>query len=293
MHGTRKKLVLKMRKFVHHRYQLKEQKAGGNKDKIMDLQIESKVAFISGSTKGIGLATAEVLAQEGAYVILNGRTKDGIDTAIEKIKEKGMDTSRISGMACDFSKPEEVRNLITKLDDVDILINNVGIFEVKDFVEITDQDWELFFQVNVMSGVRLSRALLPQMLERDWGRVIFISSESGLNIPKDMIHYSVTKTAILGLARGLAKLTTGTGVTVNSILPGPTITSGFDKMMPEGGDFQAFQKKFFQEARPTSILQRFEDPPEIAHLIAYVASPLSSGTNGASLRVDGGAVDFI
>lgn len=259
----------------------------------MDLQIRSKTAFISGSTQGIGFAIAEALAKEGATVIINGRKQESIDEAIDKMKKDQIDVSKVSGISCDFAKPEDVEKLIPKLKDVDILVNNVGIFKNQEFTEISDADWERFFQVNVMSGVRLSRALFPEMKKKDWGRIIFISSESGFNIPKEMVHYGVTKTAILALSRGLAKQTTGTGITANSVLPGPTKTEGNLKNVPEDMSFDEYQKQFFEDARPTSILKRFAKPEEVANLVAYIASPLSSATNGASLRVDGGIVDTI
>lgn len=258
----------------------------------MDLQLKSKTVFISGSTKGIGFATAKALSKEGAHVVINGRTWESVDQAIIKLNQNG-ETSTVTGVACDFSKPEEVDSLIERVGPVDILINNVGIFENLDFLEITDAEWEKMFQVNVMSGVRLSRVMLPKMLERDWGRIIFVSSESALNIPVEMIHYGMTKTAMLAVSRGLAEMAKGTNVTVNSVLPGPTWTAGLEKNLKAGQSFEKFSRAFFKEARPTSLLQRFAQPEEVANMLTYLASPLSSATNGASLRVDGGVVKTI
>jgi len=258
----------------------------------MDLKLTGKKVFISGSTKGIGYATAKTLAEEDARVIINGRTRDSVDEAVKRMN-KDLDRPAVMGLACDFSRPEEVVRLIEKIGDVEVLINNVGIFENKDFADITDADWNEIYQVNVMSGVRLSRAFLPKMLEKNRGRIIFISSESAINIPPGMIHYGLSKTALLALSRGLAKITEGSAVTVNSILPGPTKTEGFEKSIPKNQPVEEFEEKFFKKARPTSIIKRFADPQEVANLAAYVASPLSSATNGASLRVDGGVVDTI
>lgn len=259
----------------------------------MDLQLKNKRVFISGSSKGIGFATAKTLAKEGAEVIINGRTQSSVQQALEQMKSEGIPVDKIKGEACDFSKPEEVKTLIPKLGKIDILINNVGLYQPKGFLEITDEDWEALFQLNVMSGVRLTRALLPAMIKQNWGRVIFISSESALNLPEEAIHYGVTKTALLGLSRGIAETLKGTEVTVNSILPGPTNTEAVKNMLKEGQTLEDLEKTFFQKIRPTSILQRFTDPQEVANLIAFVASPLSSGTQGASLRVDGGTVKTI
>lgn len=260
----------------------------------MDLNLKNKRAFISGSTKGIGFAIARTLLAEGAQVIINGRSRESVDEAIAKLKQKIPDAN-VSGIPCDFSKAEEVKRLLNKLEEIDILVNNVGIFGQKDFVELEDEEWQKIYEVNVMSGVRLSRALLPGMLERDWGRIIFISSESGLNIPVEMIHYGMTKTAQLGLSRGIAEITKGTRVTVNSVLPGPTLSEGVKEMagIHDEESKKKTEKEFFDKARPTSLLQRFADPQETANLVAYVASPLSSATNGASLRVDGGVVKTI
>lgn len=263
----------------------------------MDLQLKGKKALVTGSTAGIGFAIAKQLAAEGTHVYINGRTQSRIDTAAEKIKNEAPD-GQIDGIAADFSKKDEVNALVEKLPEVDILINNVGIFEPKPFEEITDEDWYQFFELNIMSGVRLSRHYFPKMLKNNWGRIIFISSESAINIPEEMIHYGATKTTQLAISRGLAELTRGTNVTVNTVLPGPTksegITAFIDGMAKQQNkSAEAVEKDFFKEARPTSLLQRFASTDEIAHLVTYLASPLSSATNGAALHVDGGVVKSI
>jgi NAD(P)-dependent dehydrogenase (short-subunit alcohol dehydrogenase family) len=263
----------------------------------MDLQLTNKTAFISGSTAGIGFATAKRLAQEGAAVILNGRSEQRVQEAIKRLQEQ-VPGANISGAAADFSKAKEVQDLLTHIDAVDILINNAGIFEPKNFVDIPDEDWFNFFEVNVMSGIRLSRYLLPRMLSRNWGRIIFISSESAINIPEEMIHYGMTKTAQLSVSRGLAELTKGTHVTVNAILPGPTRSEGVGDFIKQVGNSkgitpQQAEVEFFKTMRPTSLIQRFADVDEVANFITYVSSPLSSALNGASLRVDGGVVKSI
>jgi NAD(P)-dependent dehydrogenase (short-subunit alcohol dehydrogenase family) len=260
----------------------------------MDLQLNNKKAFISGSTAGIGLAIAKKLATEGAEVIINGRTNERVDKAIVEIKtETG--NQKVTGITADFSKAEEIEVLVKQLPAVDILVNNVAIFEPKEFIEITDADWLRFFEINVLSGVRLSRAYFPKMLEQNWGRIIFISSESALQIPAEMIQYGTTKTAQLAVSRGLAELTKDTNVTVNTILPGPTLSEGvggFIEALAKNGNKTEDQvkKDFFIEMRPTSLIQRFTEPEEIANLVAFIASPLSSATNGAALRADGGLV---
>jgi NAD(P)-dependent dehydrogenase (short-subunit alcohol dehydrogenase family) len=263
----------------------------------MNLNLESKTAFISGSTQGIGFAIAKQLLTEGSNVIINGRSQEKIDKAIEKLKQVS-DKAWVSGIAADFSKPGEVQDLITALPDIDILINNVGIFELKSFESITDADWMSFFEINVMSGVRLSRALLPKMRLRGWGRVIFISSESGINIPENMIHYGMTKTAMVAIANGLAKLTKGTQVTVNSILGGPTYSDGVanaiaDIAASQNQDVESLKSYISGTTNPTSLLQRFIEPEEIANLVTYLSSPRSLATNGASLRADGGVLNTI
>ncbi|MET7255836.1 SDR family NAD(P)-dependent oxidoreductase [Dyadobacter jiangsuensis] len=263
----------------------------------MDLKLNGKTAFVSGSTQGIGFAIAQGLLKEGAHVIINGRSESKIAEAVQKLKEStpGAD---VSGIAADFSKVEEVNALLQQLPDIDILVNNAGIFEPKQFTEISDDEWFRFFEVNVLSGVRLARHFFPKMIAKDWGRIIFISSESGVNIPEEMIHYGTTKTAQLAVSRGLAELTKGTNVTVNTVMPGPTKSEGvadFVKQLGEANNMSAEQaeKDFFKNARPTSLLQRFASVEEIANLVTYVASPLSSATNGAALKVDGGVAKFI
>ncbi|OCX54644.1 oxidoreductase [Mucilaginibacter sp. PPCGB 2223] len=263
----------------------------------MNLELKNKTAFISGSTAGIGFAIAESLLREGASVIINGRTPASIDKAVAELKQVSNEAD-VRGIAADFSKPEEVYELIGKLPDVDILINNAGIFEPKAFTDIPDEDWFRFFDVNVMSGVRLSRHLLPKMLAKNWGRIIFISSESAVFIPDEMIHYGMTKTAQLAVSRGLAELTKGTGVTVNSILPGPTRSrgvEGFIEDMAKSGNTSTTQVEtdFFKNLRPTSLLQRFATVTEVANTVTYYVSPLASATNGAAIRVEGGLIRSI
>lgn len=258
----------------------------------MNLQLDGKRALVSGSTAGIGFAIAEALAKEGAAVIINGRTQKRVDAALEKLK------GRAEGIAADLGTAEGAAAVAKRYPDVDILINNLGIFEVRPFEQIDDDDWRRFFEVNVLSGVRLSRHYLPGMKQRDWGRIIFISSESGVQIPTEMIHYGMTKTAQIAVARGLAETTKGTNVTVNSVLPGPTESEGvgnFIKSMAEAqkSDAATVEAEFFKNARPSSLIRRFARPEEVAAMVAFVASPLSSATNGAALRVDGGVVQGI
>lgn len=260
----------------------------------MNLNLESKTAFISGSTQGIGFAIANQLLTEGVTVIINGRTQQKINIAIERL-QKNHPEGHISGIAADFTKVEEVEKLIDSLPEIDILINNAGIFELKSFDAITDADWFRFFEINVMSGVRLSRALINKMLVKNWGRIIFISSESGINVPENMIHYGMTKTAMLSISNGLAKLTKGTQVTVNTILGGPTYSDGVAEAIEQiafaqNQDVEQLKSYISTSSNPTSLLQRFIEPDEIASLAAYLASPLSIATNGASLRADGGVL---
>ena len=261
----------------------------------MDYQLKGKRALITGSSKGIGKAAAQLLHREGANVVLHGRSLESVQAAHQAIPGSEIVTGDLGtddGM-------QSVMEQLHKVGEIDILINNAGIFEPKPFFEIPDEDWMKFFVVNVLSGVRISRALMPGMLSRNWGRVIFISSESAINIPEEMIHYGMTKTAQLSVSRGLAELTKGTGVTVNAVLPGPTSSEGVigfvdDFAASKGIDRKTFEEEvFFKEARPTSLLQRFAHPDEVAQLIVFVASPLSSATNGAALRVDGGVVKSI
>ena len=263
----------------------------------MDLQLTGKTALVTGSTAGIGLAIAEALAAEGASVIVNGRTRQRVDAAVSQLRDKKL-PGKITGLAADLGSAAGVRDTIKNLPHVDILVNNVGIFEPKPFTEIPDEDWFRFFEVNVMSGVRLSRHYLPQMLEQNWGRIVFVSSESALQIPKEMIHYGMTKTAQLAIARGLAETTAGTAVTVNSVLPGPTASEGVNTFVEQLAaahetDRQQIERDFFKTARPSSLLQRFESPDEIAAVVAFVVSPLASAINGASVRADGGVVKTI
>ena len=258
----------------------------------MDLKLTDKLALISGSTKGIGFASAELLAAEGCRVIVNGRTDAAVDEAIGRIRTAAPKAD-VQGHAGDLATAAGVTGLVQRFPAVDILINNVGIFERKPFDQTPDEDWQRFFDVNVMSGVRLSRAYLPGMKQRNWGRIVFISSESGIQIPHDMVHYGMTKSAQLAISRGLAEGCAGTGVTVNAVLPGPTLTegnrAGIAKRAP-GRPFPEVEKEFFQVMRPTSLLKRYAQPEEVAPLIAYVCSPLSAMTNGAALRVEGGIV---
>jgi len=260
----------------------------------MDLQIKSKVALVTGSTAGIGYAIAKQLAAEGASVVINGRTAERVNAAVESIiNETG--NQDVKGLIADFSNIDQINKLISDLPEVDILINNVAIFEPKEFDDITDEDWLKFYEVNVMSGIRLSRAYFTKMLQKDWGRIVFISSESAIQIPKEMIHYGMTKTAQIALARGLAELTKGTNVTVNSVLPGPTASEGvgsFIEMLAKDQQktVDEVRNDFFKTMRPTSLLQRFIEPDEIANMVTYLCSPLAIATNGAAIRADGGLI---
>ncbi|GAA4314639.1 SDR family oxidoreductase [Compostibacter hankyongensis] len=263
----------------------------------MDLQLKGKTALVTGSTAGIGLAIAQKLLEEGATVYVNGRTQARVDAALSRLRQE-VPGAAARGVAADFSKVQEVNALLKEIPEVDILVNNVGMFTIKDFTDISDADWLGIYEVNVLSGIRLSRHYFPGMLKNNWGRIIFISSESALHIPAEMIHYGVTKTAQLAVSRGLAELTKGTAVTVNAVLPGPTRSEGLEGFVEEMSAQQnkpqaEVEKEFFELARPTSLLQRFTTTEEIANLVAFVASPLSSGTNGAALRVDGGVVKTI
>ena len=265
----------------------------------MDLQLKGKTALVSGSTGGIGFAIAELLVKEGATVYINGRSKQRVDEALKRLSgNAGVAPANAHGIAADLGTADGVKELVKVLPDVDILINNVGIYEPKEFDQIADEDWMRFFDVNVMSGIRLSRQFLNGMLKRNWGRIIFVSSESAVNIPKEMIHYGMTKTAQLAIARGLAELTSGTNVTVNSVLPGPTASEGVqefvENMAKKDNKSKAeVEKDFFKNVRPNSLIKRFASVEEVASMVAYVASPLSSATNGAALRVEGGCVQSI
>jgi NAD(P)-dependent dehydrogenase (short-subunit alcohol dehydrogenase family) len=259
----------------------------------MDLQLKDKRAFVSGSTQGIGYAIAKALLEEGATVVINGRGAARVEEAVQKLRNE-MTGAAVTGIAADFEDPEQVEQLLASVGDVDILVNNVGAFELKPFEGITDGEWERYFAVNVMSGVRLSRHALPGMLARGWGRIIFIGSESGVNIPADMVHYGLTKAAVLALSNGLAKLTRGTEVTVNTVLGGPTYSDGVAQTVNQIAQAQAMiagdLKAAIIAGNQTSLLQRFIEPSEIANLALYLASPLSSATNGAALRADGGVL---
>jgi len=263
----------------------------------MDLQLRGKRAVVTGSTAGIGLAIAIDLAREGATVVVNGRTQRRVDAALAQIRDEVRE-ARVEAVAADLGTASGAQALIAQASDTDILVNNVGIFEAVPFERIDDASWLRLFETNVMSGVRLSRHYFPRMLQRGWGRVLFISSESALQIPAEMIHYGVTKTAQLALARGLAELTTGTQVTVNSVLPGPTRSEGVGAFVEglarqQRKDAEQVERDFLRQMRPSSLLQRFAEPAEVAHLVAFLASPLAAATNGAALRVDGGVVRAI
>jgi NAD(P)-dependent dehydrogenase (short-subunit alcohol dehydrogenase family) len=260
----------------------------------MDLHLKGRTALITGSTAGIGFAIARILAEEGAQVIVNGRTDERVLDAQRRIAAEAPNC-QIKGVAADLSTSGGANKIIENFPEVDILINNVGIFEPRAFEETSDADWLKFLEVNVLSGARLSRHYLPQMKDRNWGRIIFISSESAVNIPAEMIHYGVTKTAQVALARGLAETTVGTGVTVNSVLPGPTLSEGVGTFLQQLAKEQRVpveevERQFFEKARPSSLLKRFIQPEEVASMVAYVCSPLSSAVNGAALRVEGGVV---
>jgi NAD(P)-dependent dehydrogenase (short-subunit alcohol dehydrogenase family) len=263
----------------------------------VDLKLTGKTALVTGSTAGIGFAIAKSLASEGARVYVNGRTQERVDAAMRAIRSHAA-TAKVDGIAADFSGSVGAEAVIAKVPAVDVLVNNVGIFEPKPFTEIPDADWYRFFEINVMSGVRLARHYLAGMLKRNWGRIIFISSESGVQIPAEMVHYGVTKTAQIALARGIAESVVGTGVTSNSILAGPTESEGVGDFVEamarqENKSKAEIEKEFFQNVRPSSLLKRFATVDEVAAMATYVASELSSATNGAALRVDGGVVRAI
>ena len=259
----------------------------------MDLKLNGKLALVSGSTAGIGFSIAETLAAEGARVIVNGRSQAGVDAAIAAIRKS---TNKDAlGFAGDLAQASVAEALAKQHPGIEILVNNLGIFEAVSFENITDADWVRFFEVNVLSGVRLARMVLPAMRRANWGRIIFISSESGVQIPAEMVHYGMTKSAQISVARGIAESVAGTGITVNSVLPGPTRSRGVgdfvESLAREQGKTAAqVEKEFFEEVRPTSLIKRFSTTQEVAAMVAYLASPLASSTNGAAVRVDGGTV---
>jgi NAD(P)-dependent dehydrogenase (short-subunit alcohol dehydrogenase family) len=263
----------------------------------MDMQLTNKKALVTGSTAGIGFAIASLLAQEGAAVVVNGRSQQRVEQAVQRLRSERKN-AQVTGVAADLGTRESMSLLTREVPAVDILVNDLGIFEAKPFAEITDEDWLRFFEINVLSGARLSRFYLPQMLQKNWGRIVFISSESGVNIPVEMIHYGVTKTAQIALARGLAEAAAGTAVTVNSVLPGPTRSEGVEQFVQDlakgqGTDAARVEAEFFRTVRPSSLLKRFATPEEVAAMVVYVCSPRASATTGAALRVDGGVVRSI
>jgi NAD(P)-dependent dehydrogenase (short-subunit alcohol dehydrogenase family) len=263
----------------------------------MDLQLKGKRAIVTGSTAGIGFAIAEALAAEGATVVINGRTDARVEAAIDAIR-KSHPGAQLAGVAADVSTAAGCAKLTQAVPQADILVNNMGIFEPKPFEKLTDEDWLGIFEANVMSGVRLSRYYLAGMRERNWGRILFISSESGEQIPVEMIHYGVTKTAQIAVARGIAESVAGTEITVNSVLAGPTRSEGVEVFLSkmsgqQGLDQEAFEREFFKSIRPSSLLKRFATTGEVANMVVYLASPLASATTGAALRVDGGVVRAI
>jgi len=263
----------------------------------MNLGLQAKLAVVSGSTAGIGLAIAATLAAEGAKVVVNGRTQARVDAAIKTIQQR-IASADLIGVAADLGTAAGVDAFLRQVPAADILINNLGIFDPKPFLEIPDADWMRFFEVNVLSGVRLARAYLPGMLKENWGRIIFISSESAQHIPAEMIHYGMTKTAQVAVARGLAESVAGTGVTVNSVLPGPTASEGVGGFLENMAKQQnisiaQIEKQFFASVRPSSLLKRFETPEEIASVVAFVASTQAVAINGAAIRAEGGVVRSI
>jgi NAD(P)-dependent dehydrogenase (short-subunit alcohol dehydrogenase family) len=263
----------------------------------MKIDLSDKTAIVTGSTAGIGFAIAQGLAEAGAGVVVNGRKQAGVEAALAKLK-RAVPGATFRGIAADLGTPAGCAALVKAEPAADILVNNVGIFEQQEFFQIPDSEWTRFFEVNVMSGVRLSRAYLSAMMQRGWGRVIFLSSESALNIPADMIHYAFTKTAYLSISRGLAKLAAGTGVTVNAVLPGPTLSDGVEEMLradaeKAGRSVAAEAAAFVKAHRSSSIIQRAATSEEVANMVVYVCSKQASATTGAALRVDGGVVDTI
>jgi NAD(P)-dependent dehydrogenase (short-subunit alcohol dehydrogenase family) len=263
----------------------------------MQIDLAGKKAIITGSTAGIGLATATGLARAGAHVVINGRSQSSVDDGLERILHDAPNAD-VTGFAGDLGTAEGCEALVQAHPECDILVNNLGIFGPQDFFEIPDSEWERFFHINVMSGVRLSRAYAQKMVDKGWGRIVFLASESGLNIPPDMIHYGFTKTAYMAIARGLAKRLSATGVTVNSVLPGPTLSEGVRELVDDMGytkekSMDEAAAQFVKENRPSSIIQRAATVEEVANMIVYVCSKEASATTGAALRVDGGIVDTI
>ncbi|MFZ5507003.1 MAG: SDR family NAD(P)-dependent oxidoreductase [Pseudomonadota bacterium] len=255
----------------------------------MDLQLNNRLALVSGSTAGIGYSIAEALLREGARVIVNGRSQASVDAAVASLGVGAI------GFAGDLSTAQAAEAVVHAHPDIDILVNNLGIFEPKAFEDIPDEDWLRFFEVNVLSGARLARLVLPGMKRRNWGRILFISSESGVQIPAEMVHYGMTKSAQIAIARGIAESVAGSGITVNSVLPGPTRSRGVEDFVQalagdSGQSFDEFEKEFFEKVRPTSLIKRFATTEEVAAMVTYLCSPLASATTGAALRVDGGTV---
>jgi len=263
----------------------------------MDLQLKRKTVFISGSTSGIGFGVAKIFLQEGVSVVINGRSEESVTKAIQRLKSD-FPNGAIDGIACDFLQTEAIENLLEKLPEIDILINNVGIYTSQSFSETTDKNWKEQLEVNVMSGVRLSRYLLPKMISKNRGRIVFVSSECATLVPEDLIAYSTTKTALLAVSRGLAQLTKGTDVTVNSVLPGSTMTEGAEQFLQnlakkENKSLSTIEKDFFRNTRTSSLLQRFARVEEVANTIVYFSSPIASATNGAAIKLDGGSTGGI
>jgi NAD(P)-dependent dehydrogenase (short-subunit alcohol dehydrogenase family) len=263
----------------------------------MNLGLQGKLAAITGSTAGIGYAIAEALTAEGARVVINGRTQARVDSALERLRMNNRG-AEFNGVAADLGTAKGIDAFIEAVPVADILVNNLGIFEVKPFLEITDEDWQRFFDVNILSGVRLSRYYLPNMLKKNWGRIIFISSESAQQIPTEMVHYGMTKTAQVAIASGIARSVAGTGVTSNSVLVGPTASEGASSFLQQAAKSQGvnpaeMEKQFFSTARPSSLLKRFETPEEIANIVAFLAGNQSNVINGAALRADGGVLQSI
>lgn len=263
----------------------------------MQIDLSGKTALVTGSTKGIGLATAKGLAASGAKVVVNGRKQHDVDVAVTEVQQHAPG-AEVSGIAADLGSAEGCKTVTDALPDCDVLVNNAGIFKPEDFFEVPDETWQQFYDVNVMSGVRLARHYLPGMKNREWGRVVFLSSESAFNIPPEMIHYGMTKTAVTAVARGLAKRMAGTGVTVNSVMPGPTLSEGVatmlkDDMEKNGKSLEEAGRDMVMSDRPSSIIQRPASVEEVANMIVYTCSPLASATTGAALRVEGGIVDTL